>query len=33
VTDDNAPAKHLYESCGFRPMLEFPVFYRDAHPR
>ena len=30
VTDDNDPAIHLYRSCGFRPVLAFPVFYRDA---
>jgi len=29
VTSANASAYHLYESCGFRTVHEFPVFYRD----
>lgn len=28
VTAANASALHLYESCGFRKIHEFPVFYR-----
>lgn len=29
VTDENASAVHLYRSCGFEPVLAFPVYYRD----
>ena len=29
VTSANTSALHLYESCGFRTIHEFPVFYRD----
>lgn len=29
VTSANAPALHLYESCGFRTVHSFPVFYRE----
>ncbi|HEX5732237.1 MAG TPA: GNAT family N-acetyltransferase [Blastocatellia bacterium] len=29
VTAANASALHLYESCGFRTIHEFPVFYRE----
>jgi ribosomal protein S18 acetylase RimI-like enzyme len=29
VTAANASARHLYETCGFRTVHEFPVFYRD----
>ena len=28
VTDANASAFHLYQSCGFRTVHQFPVFYR-----
>ena len=30
VTSANASAVHLYESCGFKTVLEFPVFYKDV---
>jgi ribosomal protein S18 acetylase RimI-like enzyme len=29
VTDANASAYHLYSSCGFRTIHQFPVFYSD----
>jgi ribosomal protein S18 acetylase RimI-like enzyme len=29
VTDANAGAYHLYQSCGFRTIHKFPVFYRE----
>jgi ribosomal protein S18 acetylase RimI-like enzyme len=29
VTSANTPALHLYESCGFRTVHRFPVFYRE----
>lgn len=29
VTDANLSAYHLYQSCGFRTIHEFPVFYRE----
>jgi ribosomal protein S18 acetylase RimI-like enzyme len=29
VTTANASAYHLYQSCGFRPVHSFPVFYRE----
>ena len=31
VTDANVSAYHLYESCGFRTVHKFPVFYREQH--
>jgi len=29
VTTANTNAFHLYESCGFRTIHTFPVFYRE----
>jgi ribosomal protein S18 acetylase RimI-like enzyme len=29
VTSANAAALHLYESCGFRAIHTFPVFFRE----
>jgi ribosomal protein S18 acetylase RimI-like enzyme len=30
VTASNAPAYHLYESCGFRTIHSFPVYFRET---